>query len=175
MRTFKECVVKHKVEFLGLCHLHSIKYSIRPGDPFCFGPWKMDAPCLKEWHDVVRICFLSFCNEAKDWSIAFGREVQLTALANIIEMRVPRLEDWKECIECIAISNNAEHSVCGFRITIRHVSVNCKCAPVLHEARQQLVVDDQIWDWLTCIQETQFYTCQTCLKVGILGSHRCRT
>ena len=62
MITLRECVVKHKIEFLGLCHLHSIKYNIRPWDPFRFGPWKMDAPCLEEWHDVVWICLLSFGN-----------------------------------------------------------------------------------------------------------------
>ena len=127
MLTFREWVVKHKIEFLGLCHLHSANAK-SPWNPLGFRPWKLDAPGFEEWHHVVGICLLSFGNVAKHWSIAFGREVQLTALVNIIEMRVPRLEDWKECIECIAISNNAEHCVCRSRI--RHVSVNCKCAPV---------------------------------------------
>ena len=152
----------------------SIKYNIRPWDPFCFGPWKMDAPCLEEWHDVVWICFLSFCNEAKDWSIAFGREVQLAAFISIGQRFVRFLEDRKQSIECPAISSDAEHCVRGSRI--RHVTLlNCVCAPVLHEAWHEFVVDDQLWDWLTCIQDTQFCTCQTCLKVGILGIHRCRT
>ena len=88
MRTFKECVVKHKIDFLELTL-----------GPIPFWPtWKIDAPCLEEWHDVVWICFLSFCNEAKDWSIAFGREVQLAALISIRQILVRFHEDWIQSI-----------------------------------------------------------------------------
>ena len=58
----------------------------------------MDAPGFEEWHHVVWICIFSFCNEAKDWSIAFGREVQLAALISIGQILVRFREDWKQSL-----------------------------------------------------------------------------